>query len=261
MKPPDAGKLVVVRTFRTGSARLVAVRPRWRPIFGAVVLSLVVLAGCGSSKFQYVSSSNSKTYLKVPKDWKKFDQQELVGAELSAAREANQPSSLIDVLVNRQFQWRVAFDSAPRPSVDHTLTLADEPVVEVSVRQLEAAEREQVSLAALRNVVINYDEQKQMAQDAISSGTVGVNGATTAAFRPIDEQELNLPDGVHGVRLRYVLRPDSSSSFYAFDQTSLVDARSQRLYVLLIRSSESQFLLHNNLFDEIAKSFTVKAKG
>jgi len=222
---------------------------------------MLVLAGCSQSKFQYVSSSSSKTYLKVPRDWKKFDQQTLVGAELSAARAANQPTSLIDVLVNRQYQWRVAFDASTDPSVDHTLTLAEEPVVEVSVRQLEPAEREQVSLAALRNVVINYDEQKQMAQDALSSGTVGVNGATTAAFRPIDEQELNLPDGVHGVRLRYVLRPTAASSFYAFDQTALVDARSQSLYVLLIRSSESQFLLHNGLFTEIAKSFTVKAKG
>lgn len=224
-------------------------------------MSLAFLASCGSSTFQYVSNSSSKTYLKVPKDWKKFDQQELVGAELSAARDANQPSSLIDTLVNRQFQWRVAFDSAPAPSIDHTVSLAEEPVVEVSVRQLEPAEREQVSLAALRNVVINYDEQKQQAQDALGSGGLGVSGTTTASFRPIDEEELNLPNGVRGVRLRYILRPNASSSFYAFDQTALVDARAQRLYVLLIRSGERQFLQNNGLFTEIAKSFTVKAKG
>ncbi|MDQ2825568.1 MAG: hypothetical protein M3Y04_01155 [Actinomycetota bacterium] len=221
---------------------------------------LLVLAGCGNSQFKYVASPSSQTYLKVPRDWKEFDQQELTGAELNAAREANQPSSLIDVLVNRQFQWRVAYDADPAPSVDHTLGLTEAPVVEVSVRELDAAEREQVSLAALRNVVINYDEQKQMAADTLAAGSVGVNGATTAAFRPIDEVELNLPKGVHGVHLRYVLRPSASTTFYAFDQTTLVDARSQRLYVLLIRSSESQFLLHNALFTEISKSFTVKAK-
>ncbi|MDQ6726607.1 MAG: hypothetical protein M3066_10640 [Actinomycetota bacterium] len=221
---------------------------------------MVILSGCGSSQFQYVANSTSQTYLKVPRDWRRFNQQELTGAELSAAREANQPSSLIDILVNRQYQWRVAFDADPAPSVDHTLSLVDDPVVEVSVRQLEAAEREQVSLASLRNVVINYDAQKQMAADTLAASSVGVNGSTTANFRPIDETELNLPNGVHGVHLRYVLRPDTSSSFYAFDQTTLVDARSQRLYVLLIRSSESQFLLHNALFTEISKSFTVKAK-
>jgi len=224
-------------------------------------VSLVLLAACGESKFQYVSNSSSRTYLKVPRDWTKFGQDELVGAELSAARDANQPSSLIDVLVNRHFQWRVAFDADPDPAIDHALSLASQPVVEVSVRELLPAEREQVSLAALRNVVVNYDEQKQMAQQAIADKSVAVNGDATSAFRSIDEQELNLPDGVRGVRLRYVLRPASSSSFYAFDQTTLVDAKSQRLYVLLIRSGEAQFLKYNGLFTEIAKSFTVKAKG
>lgn len=257
----DAGKLSDVRTSRTGSARLVARRPRRRPFFGAVTVCLVILAGCGDSKFQYVSNSSSKTYLKVPKDWKRYQQDELAGAELSAARKANQPASLLDILVNRQFQWRVAFDSDPDPTIDHTLALSDQPVVEVSVRRLEPAEREQVSLAALRNVVINYDEQKQMAQKALAEKTVGVNGETTVAFRSIDEQELNLPDGVRGVRLRYVLRPTGSTGFYAFDQTTLVDARAERLYVLVIRAGEPRFLQQNGLFTEIAKSFTVRAKG
>ncbi len=261
MQPPDAGKLIDVRTSRTGAARPIAGRPRRWPIFGATVMSLVLLAGCSDSKFTYVSNSSSKTYLKVPKDWKQFRQDELVGAEISAARDANRPSSLIDVLVNRQYQWRVAFDADPDPSLDHTVALATEPVVEVSVRQLDPTEREQVSLAALRNVVVNYDEQKQMAEQAVAEKAVGINGETTTTFRSIDEQEINLADGVRGVRLRYVLRPSASARFYAFDQTALVDAKAQRLYVLLIRSGESQFLQHNGLFTEIAKSFTVKAKG
>ena len=261
MQRQDAGKLVGVRTSRTGSAHPVADRPRWRPVFGALMVSIVFLAGCGDSKFHYVANSSSNTYLKVPKEWKEFKHDELVSAELAAARDANQPSSLIDVLVNRQFQWRVAFDGDPRPSVDHTLSLAPEPVVEVSVRELEPEEREQVSLAALRNVIIDYDEQKARAEEALEGRTFGVNGDTTATFRPIDEEELNLPDGVRGVRLRYVLRTSQASPFYAFDQTTLVDARSERLYVLLIRAGETQFLRNNALFTEIAKSFTVKAKG
>lgn len=222
-------------------------------------MALVLLSACGDGKFHYVADSSSNTYFKVPKGWKKFNQDELVGAELAAARNANQPPSLIDVLVNREFQWRVAFDGDPAPSVGHTLTLAQEPVVEVSVRELAPEERQQVSLAALRNVIIDYDDQKVRSQQA---GTgVGINTPATTSFRAIDEEELNLPDGVRGVRLRYVLRPNASSVFYAFDQTTLVDARAERLYVLLIRSGESQFLRYNGLFDEIARSFTVKAKG
>ena len=63
------------------------------------------------------------------------------------------------------------------------------------------------------------------------------------------------------MRLRFVLRPDPSSPFYAFDQTALVDTKAEHLYVLLIRSGEAEFIQNNGLFSTIAKSFTVKPKG
>ncbi len=225
------------------------------------MLALVLAGACGDSEFRYVSNADIGTYLKVPADWKEFTQDDLVGAELDAAQQANQPSSLIDVLINRQFQWRAAYDGDPKPSVEHTLSLAEEPVVEVSVRALDQEEHDQVSLAALRNVIVNYDEMKAEAQSSLTGGGMGIAGQSTSTFRPIDEEELHYDGGVRGVRLRYVLRPDPSSPFYAFDQTTLVDSKSERLYVLLIRSGEAQFLRHNQLFTEIAKSFTVKTKG
>jgi hypothetical protein len=236
------------------------VRFRW-PALGAVLLALVLASACSDSKFRYVSNADIGTYLKVPADWEEYDQDDLVGAEIDAARTANQPTSLIDVLVNRQFQWRAAFDGDPKPSVEHTLSLAEEPVVEVSVRALDRDEHEQVSLAALRNVIVNYDEMKAEAATNLTGRGFGIAGESTSTFRAIDEEELHYDDGVRGVRLRYVLRPDPSSPFYAFDQTTLVDSKSERLYVLLIRSGEAQFLRHNQLFTEIAKSFTVKTKG
>jgi hypothetical protein len=222
---------------------------------------MVLATACSESKFRYVSNSNINTYLKVPADWQEYKQDDLVQAEIDAARQANQPSSLIDVLINRQFQWRMAFDGDPQPSVEHTLELAEEPVVEVSVRALDQDEHDQVSLAALRNVIVNYDEMKAEAQSNLTGRGVGISGESTSTFRPIDEEELHYDDGVRGIRLRYVLRPNSSSPFYAFDQTTLVDSRSERLYVLLIRSGEAQFIRDNQLFNEIARSFTVKPKG
>jgi hypothetical protein len=227
----------------------------------AVVLALVLATACGESKFRYVSNSDINTYLKVPAEWKVYQQDDLVQAEIDAAQQANQPSSLIDVLINRQFQWRMAFDGDPEPSVEHTLGLAEEPVVEVSVRTLDRDEHDQVSLASLRNVIINYDEMKAGAQAEFTGSGVGIGGNSTSTFRPIDEEELHYDGGIRGVRLRYVLRPNANSPFYAFDQTTLVDSKSERLYVLLIRSGEAQFLRNNQLFTEIAKSFTVKPKG
>jgi hypothetical protein len=227
----------------------------------AAVLTLALAGACGDSEYRYVSNSSINTYLKVPAEWQEFKHDDLVGAEISAARLANQPSSLIDVLVNRKFQWRVAFDGDPRPSVEHTLGLAEEPVAEVSVRALEPDEHDQVSLAALRNVLVNYDEMKKKAEEELDGKALGIGGESTTTFRPIDEEELHYEGGVRGVRIRYVLRPNETSPFYAFDQTTLVDSKAERLYVLLIRSGEAQFLRDNQLFTEIAKSFTVKPKG
>ncbi|MDQ3896802.1 MAG: hypothetical protein M3326_06045 [Actinomycetota bacterium] len=248
-------------TSRTGSARPDRGRRfRWATAV-AVALAVILTGACSKSEFRYVSNAKINTYLKVPSDWKVYTHDDLIGAEVDAARERNQPSSLIDMLVNREFQWRMAFDGDPRPSVEHTLTLAEEPVVEVSVRALDQEEHEQVSLAALRNVIVNYDELKQQAQEDLTGRGVGIAGESTNTFRPIDEEELHYPGGIRGVRLRYVLRPNASSPFYAFDQTTLVDNNAERLYVLLIRSGEAQFLRYNQLFTEIAKSFTVKPKG
>jgi len=235
-------------------------RRHW-PALGAVLLALVLTTACGDSEFRYVSNGEIGTYLKVPANWKEYTQDDLVDAEIGAARQANQPPSLIDVLINRQFQWRAAYDGDPKPSVEHTLNLAEEPVVEISVRTLDREEHDQVSLAALRNVIVNYDEMKAEAQSNLTGRGVGVSGEPTTTFRPIDEEELHYDGGIRGVRLRYVLRPNPSSPFYAFDQTTLVDSKAQRLYVLLIRSGEAQFLRDNRLFTEIAKSFTVKPKG
>jgi hypothetical protein len=129
------------------------------------------------------------------------------------------------------------------------------------VRALDADERDQVSLAALRNVIFKYDQLKSQSQEALVARNLGIGGETTESFRALDEEELNYPDGVRGVRLRFVARLEGSSDFFAFDQTALVDSKAQRLYVLLIRSGEAQFIRNHQLFTEIAKSFTVKPKG
>ena len=150
------------------------------------MLALVLGGACSDSEFRYVSNSEIGTYLKVPADWEEYTQDDLVGAEIDAARQANQPSSLIDVLVNRQFQWRAAYDGDPKPSVEHTLSLAEEPVVEVSVRALDPEEHDQVSLATLRNVIVNYDELKAQAQTDNLGRSVGLVGESTTTFRPID---------------------------------------------------------------------------
>ena len=247
----STGKLARVRISRTGPARPVSGRRQW-PVLCAVVLTLVLASACSESEFRYVSNKSIDTYLKVPADWKEFKHDDLLGAEISAAEGAGQSPSIVDVMLSKQSQWRVAFDSDPRPSVEHTLGFPKEPTVEVNVQALNPQQRENVSLAALRNVGAPYDELKDQAEADMNGGT---------GFRPLLEEELNYDSGVHGIRLQYLVRPEASSPYYAVDQTTLVDSKTQRLYVLRIRAGEEQFLRNLDLITEIAKSFTVKPKG
>src|SRR5436309_16024142 len=106
LRSQSAGKLASVRSLRTGlphhrvqgsSAGQGLTGRRGWPAVAAAVLALTVMGACSQSKYQYESNSKIGTYLKVPSDWKKFSQQELDIAELQAAKDANQPSSLIDI--------------------------------------------------------------------------------------------------------------------------------------------------------------------
>jgi hypothetical protein len=224
----------------------------------AVALLVVVVAGaCGSSKFRYVKSSSTHTYLKVPRSWASYQGTELAAAEAVASEAGGQKTpSLIDLYLQGRLQWRVAFDGDAHPSLDHVVSLPEAPVVDVVVRSLETEERDQISMASLRNIFFPYDQLKAEAEQEKQNKPLEATTQTTSTFRPIDEQELALPGGLRGSRLQYEVR--LNDRFYTFDQTALLDAKTSRVYVLFIRAAERPFLENNKLLEEIARSFTIK---
>src|SRR2546425_11168290 len=90
----------------------------WGTTALSLVLGLAVLSGsCSNSGFLYVSSSDRRAYFKVPANWKFFDKRDiLVASGQSLSGETN-----------RQIPWLIAFDSDPKPSLDHILSLVDAP--------------------------------------------------------------------------------------------------------------------------------------
>jgi hypothetical protein len=231
---------------------------RWRgALLTLVVVVLVGSGACSPPKFRYVANSETETYLKVPRSWTSFEQSELTAA--SAAGESGQTPSAVDSFIDDLLQWRVAFDAAPSPSLDHVVALSVEPVVDVRVRRLLAPERDQVSLASLRNFFVPYDDLRKEADLEAAGKPVGAP-TTSSQFRPIDEQELQFENGLRGTRLIFGLR-GSDGAFYTFDQTVLLDGKTERVYALLIRASEKEYFSNSTLLDEIATSFTVKRKG
>jgi len=231
-----------------------------RSLLVSVVVVASVIGGCASSKFRYVAHSSTKTYLKVPKSWKGFDGRLLDQADAKALEVAGeQGPTFVDLVFNGALQWRVAYDADPNPQPEHAVSFATAPVVEVRVRDLTVDERDHVNLASLRNMFFPYDQLKAQAEDEHKGKPLEANLPTTDSFRSLKETAITSADGVRGNRVVFEVRQRGES--YIVNQTALLDGKSERVYVLLIRASESEYLANVSLLNDVATSFTVRQKG
>lgn len=229
----------------------------------AVIGLMVVLAAgaCGDGKYRYVTSSSTNTYLKVPNAYASFDQPAILAAEAKAAQKKDSATpSEVDSAIESLVQWRVAFDSDPVPSLEHITGFNPAPIIDVRVRGLLDFERDRVSTSDLRNLFVPYDDLKQQAdQDAQQKPLL--TPTSTKEFRSLDETELQLSGGLRGVHLVFEIRdPDNPDQFYVFNQTALLDAKTSRIYVLLIRAGEKEYFDNLKMLDDVDKSFTIKQK-
>ncbi len=225
-----------------------------------VLLAVLVLAaGCGRSEFRYVAHGPTNTYLKVPRDWKAYEGDLLNRLEAKAEEFAGEEgASFVDQAFTGSLQWRIAYDGDENPEPGHVVSFAEAPVVEVRVRELSEAERDQVSLASLRNIFFPYDQLKAQLERERAETPLEANPPTSGSFRPLIERDLNVEGGIRGSRIRFEIR--QGPLFYVIDQTALLDADTSHVHVLLMRASEEQFVTHRKLLDEIAESFTVKER-
>ena len=222
-----------------------------------LLLVVAFVAGCGAPRFRYVKNGETRSYLKVPRAWTTYTHDDLDAAEAKVLKASGQEPSAVDQAVEKSMQWRVAFDADPKPSVNHVIRFAKEPVVDVRIRQLLPEERDKVNTAALRNLVVNYDDLKSQAQQATDPNAT--TPTTDSGFRPLVEDEIHRANGLRGIRLVFEVRA-SDGRLYTLDQTALIDSNPSRLYLLVIQAGEREYLAHSKLLDDIATSFTIKKK-
>lgn len=224
--------------------------------------AVFAVAACSTPEYRYVTNSTTGTYLKVPHSWAEYKQSQLVDAEADAARKAQeQTPTAVDSFLDQLAQWRVAFDADPVPSPEHAIQVTSEaPIVDVRVLALNDLQRDQFSMSDLRNLFVPYDKLKKEAEEEAAQKPV-LTPTVTTKFRSISEEELAPEGGLRGIRLQFELRSQPpEDTVYLFDQTALLDSKTQRLYVLLIRGSEKEFLDHSEALNAVAESFTVKPK-
>lgn len=231
---------------------------RWpvRSVVAGVLAGVLVLVACAPPRFRYVHSSDRTTYLKVPRDWAVFDEQDLLDLDARVAEARGRPQTAADRQIADLIEWRMGFDADPRPSVLHLLGDGNAPAVQVTVRRLLADERDKFNMASLRNSVVPYD---QLVDEYLQIAQSDPDRLKNPDFRPLRPPEtLNLK-GMRGVRLVYNLRL-SRGVVYTVDQTSIVDGETTKLHQLLVIAPADDYVAMQRTLREIIDSFTVKQR-
>jgi hypothetical protein len=222
--PDSADNGAVERRGRAARVRVAA----WLVVAG------VALAGCAGSGYQYVKSSSNNAYFKVPKDWKVYDKEQILGASeetLSQTEAAN-------------LRFVAIFDGHPQPSLEHELTTATHPFGLVRVRELTLNERDTFSLSDLRNEVVRIDD--------ILENDLGEVELVEQPRSIVKEK------GLAGARLVYRVKgPDGS---FTVDQTGLVDPGTHVVYFFIIGCESKCFSENRRLISEVADSWTIKER-
>jgi hypothetical protein len=195
----------------------------------------VFVAGCADSGFNYVKSSEDKTYFKVPDRWTLFDETDVLdglGVDLSdSEREAELDGS-----------WRVAFDAAPEPTLRHLGAAgAEHPVGLAVVRNLDFEVADIISTEALRNYFFDVDV-------ALQDGTGEL----------LEYEELQLDGGFRGIRLVATLVQDGETM--TINQTALLDQATTKLYALLVSCSDVCYDDNRGQIAGVVDSWTVRDK-
>lgn len=202
----------------------------------------VVAAACGSSGFQYVSSSDQRAFFKIPANWKFFDKRNLLvasGQSLSGE-------------TNRQFPWLIGYDSSPSPEVTNVIDTAEAtpyPTVMARVEELPSQTRDNFSISSLRNWVYPVDRLAQ------------VNAAEILSY-----EDVVLDGGLHGIEMTFdvvlggVSNVTAGNKVIRVTQSSVVDPATETLYLFMIRCESHCYRDNKSLIDVIVKSWTVKER-
>ncbi len=207
-----------------------------RGVMAIAVTALLVAVACGSPKYHYVKSSADRTYVRVPHDWTLFDEDELV-TRLDESPEAKEQY--------KRLTWSVAFDAAPRPSLDNvlSLSLSDHPVGLVQVRTLLPEQRDQFSLSMLRSVLLDFDP---LASDQ------------QADVEVLETRDVERPGGLHGNELLINIKDPGGGKVLKWRQIALVDSGVRKVHVLAIRCDADCYSRNEKVIDQVVSSWTVK---
>jgi len=219
----------------------------------AVVAALVgLLPACSAGKYQFESNKKLGVYLKIPRGWSKFTQDDLFPLYAQGDKQPSQEA----FQVLKQVMWERAWDSSSKPTVEHfVLGEANAPVVRTSVRALSEEQRRTVSIETLRTLTVGaYSDNLEGFKELVRNP--GTSELVSADFVPLQDEELR-PDGYIGVRQLFEARNTADQSLYVIGFIGLLDAAHTRLYTLTIHCNRRCYVENEAAMQKVLDSFTV----
>lgn len=204
-----------------------------RSALALAAAAAVALVACGSPRYHYVKSTSDNTFMRVPKDWTLYDEDQL----LQSSEESPESKEQF-----KQLSWSVAFDASPKPSLDHILTVSDHPTGLAQVRRLLPAQRDTFSLSDLRSVLLRFDP---LSSEAQLDGEVEV----------LDSQDVTR-GGLNGSELLLNLKT-SDGALVKWRQIALVDSAVSKVHVLAVSCDAECYEANESVIDSIIESWKV----
>lgn len=216
-------------------------RTAWLGARAAVVAMLavaaVVLAGCGSPTYRYVSSPDDGVVFLLPRAWTSLDLAKVIPA-------GSQPG--------QEVSWLAFFDGAKRPDAAHArMAGAADPVVMAETYTLSKDEAAAVTDDQLRNAFgpITADAQ---AQSKISRAAQGLPELQLRLIK--DEQfHSRLAEGVH-----VVFAVGQGQDEVIYDQVGVIDRKTAQAHFLVVSCLGDCYRAKQAQIEAVARSFTVK---
>ncbi|WP_239310042.1 MULTISPECIES: hypothetical protein [unclassified Frankia] len=232
------------------SGRTSTLRGRVALVVPALLAAVVLLAGCGSARYQYVTNKDAGTFLKIPSAWQ---HQLMPGPAFIGIDTRNVSPEAARTLATRE--WVVGIDAAPKFD-DRNLLLPDaaDPKGFVQVRQLLPEEAATLSTNDLRNQLVSIDQEIQAQEEAVRQNPE--RARLEPEFLLLAEDLVHREGGVHGLHLVYQLH--LGTGLVTVDQTSLLDRDQTRLYQLVFACSSWCYDRHRVEIQKVQTSFTIK---
>jgi hypothetical protein len=199
----------------------------------ALTILALLVASCSGSGYTYVSQTSTKTFFKVPDDWKVFRKDSVLAHP-----------GVISGIAAKDDRFLVNFDADPKPSLKHNFLTGKFPFGVARVRALSADEQDQYSLAMLRNEVIPID---QLLQEDPKSVDV------------LASPRLLTHDGLRGAKLEYSVHLSDGTTFTA-TQVGFVDTATRNVWFLMVGCSTQCYKRHSAAIHRVIDSWTVEGK-